>query len=44
MITDVLVDPLRYVLGICFMWGAGCVMGGGAVWWYMTSIHDESAT
>jgi hypothetical protein len=44
MWTDVLVDPLRYVLGICFMWGAGCVMGGGAVWWYLTTLTEKDVS
>jgi hypothetical protein len=35
MITDVLIDPLRYVLGVGCMWLVGVGCGAALVaWWY----------
>lgn len=36
MTGDVLIDPLRYALGIGFAAGAGFVAGLLAMWWWVT--------
>ena len=41
MITDVLMDPFRYVLGVAFVGGAGFVAGLVAMWWYVTTSRVE---
>jgi len=41
MITDVLIDPFRYLLGVALLAGAGFVAGALAAWWYLTSLVKD---
>jgi hypothetical protein len=37
--------PLRgTVAANVLAWGAGCVMGGGAVWWYLTTLIEKDVS
>ena len=42
MITDILIDPARYLLGIAFATGAGFVGGLVVMWWWLTQGPSES--